>query len=276
MSEDTESGRLRRAEFDEFRRIIYRASGIALGESKDALLSSRVARRMRELGLSSHAEYLDVIRDDDSGTEMRRLIDAISTNVTSFFREPGHFEILKTHLSSLPDDGTELTMWSAACSSGEEPYSMAMVAHAHAATTGRSVRILATDISGEVLDRARQGVYTAEKVSAVPAEYARCYLARSPDGGRRVDAACRRLVTFTRINLAKPPFPMGGPFEVIMCRNVMIYFDAPTRERLVHELERLLAPGGLMMLGHAESLAGMSSSLEAVAPAVYRKPRSST
>lgn len=260
-----------RREFDGFRRLIHDVSGISLGESKDALLAARIGRRMRDLGIDDHADYLELVLSDRSGTEVSRLIDAVSTNVTSFFREVAHFEALARHLEHLRANGaTEVRLWSAACSTGEEPYSMAMVAADVFADTPTRVRVLATDIASDVLATARAAHYPAEKVAKVPPEY-RTGLRRIGAGEYEVAARARSLVTFARINLSAPPFPMSGPFEVIMCRNVMIYFRAQTRQALVTEAERLLAPNGLLMLGHAESLAGMHSALNAERPAVYRK-----
>lgn len=260
-----------RRDFEKFRRLIHQTCGISLGETKDALLSSRVAKRMRQLGLSSHSDYFDVVVGDASGAEMQCLIDAVSTNVTSFFRETEHFEILANHLSSLVAAGQpRIHMWSAACSTGEEPYSMAMVASQVVGATAK-VRILATDISAGALATAQAGRYPAERVSRIPSQYAAGQLRVGPDGDWHVSAAVRSMVAFSPINLAKPPFPMRGPLDVVFCRNVMIYFDRTTRQHLVREIERLLPPGGLLMLGHAESLAGVECSMKALAPAVYRK-----
>lgn len=264
---------IRQQEFERFRRLIRDASGIALGDSKDALLVARVQRRMRDLSIGDYAEYLEVIEGDASGAEICRLIDAVSTNVTSFFREPAHFEVLGNHLADLRSTGAhEVRMWSAACSTGEEPYSMAMVAHSALNDTSIRTRILATDIAGDVLERARHGRYRKDRVETIPLQY-RPLLRFAEAGEWEPVPAVRSMISFTRINLSAPPFPMSGPFEVIMCRNVMIYFSIETRKALIAEAERLLAPGGLLMLGHAESLAGMSTDLRSVAPAVYRKPQ---
>ncbi len=272
MDESVDRYGIGRREFEGFRRLIHDVSGINLGESKDALLAARVARRMRTLGISDHAEYLDLIVNDCSGEETCELIDAISTNVTSFFREPEHFNMLAAHLRQLAEIGvTEVRLWSAACATGEEPYTMAMVAAEALGGYSVRVRILATDISGAALDAARAGVYRADKVRTVPPAYSR-YLRRTRSGEYEVTQQVRSMVTFARINLSVSPFPMTGPFDTVMCRNVMIYFAKPTRERLIAEVERLLAPGGLMMLGHAESLAGIPSAMVARAPAAYQKP----
>lgn len=259
-----------RHDFGRFRHLIHDACGISLGESKDALLTARIARRMRELGTDSHGAYYELIVADTTGAELQCLLDAVSTNVTSFFREPEHFAILGSHLGRRAAAGAnELRLWSAACATGEEPYSMAMVA-ASAVPAACRVRILATDISTEALATACAGRYAAERVAKVPREYASRHLAAAA-GAHQVSQALRSMVTFSPINLSRPPFPMRGPFDVVFCRNVMIYFDRDTRQRLIRDIERLLAPGGLLMLGHAESLAGIACSMKAVAPAVYEK-----
>jgi len=265
--------RIGRREFDGFRRLIRDVSGIALGESKDALLVARVGRRMRALNLTEYADYLALVEEDTTGTEVCQLIDAISTNVTSFFREPQHFDTLAERLRQLANTRRgDPVLWSAACSTGEEPYSMAMVAARALSESGGRARILATDISGDALCTARVARYDAAKTASVPDDLASSFMRRAADGSVGIVPKIKSTVTFARINLSAPPFPMKGPFDVIMCRNVMIYFDKATRQRLVAELERLLAPGGLVMLGHSESLAGIQSSLRAVQPAVYEKP----
>lgn len=263
-------GPLSRRDFDRFRHLIHEASGISLGENKDALLAARIQRRMRALSIDDFCDYLEVVEGDGSGAEVCHLIDAVSTNVTSFFREPTHFGYLEEHLRSLRDSGvTEVRMWSAACSTGEEPYSMAMVASEVFAETSVRVRILATDIASDVLDKARSGRYPAEKLTKLPVQYRP--LVRQAGDEAQVAQQLKSMVTFARINLSSPPFPMAGPFHVVFCRNVMIYFRPETRAALMKEAERLLAPGGLLFLGHAESSAGMATALKSVAPAVYRK-----
>lgn len=260
-----------RRDFERFRRLIHDACGISLGETKDALLTARVAKRMRQLGLASHGGYYELVVADETGAELQCLLDAVSTNVTSFFREPEHFAILGRHLGALAEEGKrDIRLWSAACSTGEEPYSMAMVASSSVPSSCR-VRILATDISTEVLGRAHRGCYPAERVALIPREFSLRHLSVTRSGEHQVSQALRSMVTFSSINLSRPPFPMRGPFDVVFCRNVMIYFDRDTRQRLVGDIERLLAPGGLLMLGHAESLAGIECAMKACAPAVYQK-----
>jgi chemotaxis protein methyltransferase CheR len=264
-----------RAVFDRFRSIVYKTSGISLNDTKEALVSARVAKRMRALGLEDYETYLQRVEEDRDGREVIHLIDAISTNVTSFFREPAHFDLLSHLVSRWMDEGQKrFRFWSAASSTGEEPYTMAMTLLE--ATQGRSVdmRILATDISTAVLEKCRVGAYAADKLAGVPGPLRDRYFELRRDGraGQYVAKPCMRdLLAFQRLNLSQPPFPMRGPMDVVFCRNVMIYFDNGVRRRLLEEIYRLLKPGGYLMVGHAESLTGMMSEFKVFRPSVYVK-----
>jgi chemotaxis protein methyltransferase CheR len=205
------------------------------------------------------------------------LVDAISTNVTGFFRERAHFEFLAKAMGRwLAAGQRRFRIWSAACSTGEEPYSIA-ITMLEAATRGRGgadMRILATDISTRVLETSRQGTYQQERLDAVSPILRKRYF--TPDEPQNpahytVKDVLSRMVVFRRLNLSAPPFPMRGPLDVIFCRNVMIYFDRRVRERLLEELRRLLRPGGYLMVGHAESLTGMTGGFQAVRPSTYTK-----
>jgi chemotaxis protein methyltransferase CheR len=259
-------------EFDALRALIYARSGITLGEHKLALVVARVGKRMRELGISTHAEYLEHV-ERGGPEEVVRLLDVISTNVTSFFREPVHFEVLEAALRRWTAAGQRrFRLWSAACSSGEEPYTMAMTLLEAADGQALDVRILATDISTVVLDQAIAGVYRKDKVAPVPPQLRQRYLEPAcPDGSAlAVTTALRRLVVFRRLNLSQP-LPMHGPLDVIFLRNAMIYFDQPVRQRLVRECHRLLRPGGYLLVGHAENLTGLAHGFSAERPSVYVK-----
>lgn len=264
--------------FEQFRDLIYEQSGISLASSKQTLLQSRIGKRMRTLNIGQEQDYLHRIVGDQSGEEIVFLLDAISTNVTYFYREPEHFDRLKTVLQQWLSEGrSRIRLWSAACSSGQEPYTMGMVASEVIRQSGKSgtdLRILATDISTKVLDAAIRGQYTEREIERVSSEDRSRYL-RSAGGPQpaayTVADELRQLITFRRLNLSQPPFPMRGPFDAIFCRNVMIYFDDPVRARLVAEMTRLLRPGGLLFIGHAESLLGITANLAAVAPSVYQK-----
>ncbi len=261
--------------FHAFRELVYNRSGIALRDGKEALVCARVSKRMRALGLEDYGAYLRHLRRDETNEEIVQLLDAISTNVTSFFREPDHFTFLKERLRAWHAQGQRrFRLWSAACSSGEEPYSMAMTLWDALPENGVDAKILATDISTRVLQRCREGTYPKDKIQPVPAALRERYLAASPNGDRTLYAVgqpLRRTITFARLNLSEPPFPMQGPLDVVFCRNVMIYFDNLVRRRLLEEIYRLLKPGGFLLVGHAESLTGMVSDFHTVHPSVYVK-----
>ena len=246
--------------------------GIRLRDGKEALVVSRLGHRVRALRRPTLGGYIDAVIGGELPDELPHFIDVLTTNKTSFFREPAHFEFLVEHVYPLlAQRGGEVKMWSAACSSGEEPYTLAMTVRDHLpAPAAAKVRILATDISGRILDAARTGRYTAAQVQGVPPETLRRHFARHGDA-YDVLPAVRDLVRFGRLNLMDA-WPMKGPFDVIFCRNVMIYFDRPTQERLVRRFAELLPPGGILCVGHAESLSGLDHGLIAVQPAVYRKP----
>jgi chemotaxis protein methyltransferase CheR len=262
--------------FAQFRQLVYQHSGIELGPGKEALVYGRVSKRMRALGIKDEKQYLDHVLADATGDELVMLLDAISTNFTQFFREPDHFTLLEKFLKDALKSGrTKLRIWSAACSSGEEPYSIAMIAARVMEATGRKVdaRILATDLSASMLNLGRAAIYPALRLKDIPVSMRDKFVVQH--GGETADFTLverlQQLVTFRRLNLAQPPYPMHGPFDVIFCRNVMIYFDKAISAGIVREAERLLRPGGLLLIGHSESLVGISTSLTSVRPSVYRQ-----
>ena len=263
--------------FNEFRQIVYDRSGIALNESKEALVRARLGKRMRALGMEDYREYLRHVTQDTTGEEIVHMLDAISTNVTHFFREADHFAFLSEAFTGWLGQGQRrFRFWSAACSTGEEPYSLALTLLD--ATNGHSadLKVLATDISTRALDICRRGEYPDEKTKDIPPSLRERYFER---GGARTDptysvrAEAREIVVPKRLNLSKPPFPMHGPMDAVFCRNVMIYFDNTVRKRLLDEMYRLLKPGGFLFVGHAESLTGMMSEFKAVKPSIYVKQR---
>ena len=260
--------------FERFRKLVYEKSGISLGPHKVSLVSARIGRRMRELNLTEHEEYLDLIVGDDSGNELVHFIDAISTNVTSFFREGRHFEFLREALSKWYASGQRrFRIWCAAASTGEEPYTLAMTA-LDCLGGGIDLRILATDISTRVLQSCQRGVYSEAKADSIPKGLRSRFFEKQVLQGETYYSASeemRRVLTFRRLNLSTPPFPMKGPMDVIFCRNVMIYFDEGLRQKLAGEAHRLLRPGGFFVVGHSESLTGGSKDFKVVIPAVYKK-----
>jgi chemotaxis protein methyltransferase CheR len=258
------------AQFHEISRTVYEVAGIQLREGKEGLVRSRLAKRIRQLGLAGFDGYLERVRGDASGRELAEMVDLLTTNKTSFYRESAHFDFLRERL--LPSLGSgPVRIWSAGCSSGEEPYTMAMVVRdVWPGAERRDVKILATDISRRVLATAAGGEYPATIASDVPADLLRRHWTRQPGDGWRAGASLRSLITFAPLNLMGA-WPLKGPFHAIFCRNVMIYFDKPTQQTLVNRYHDLLAPGGYLFVGHSESLSALTHSFAYVQPAVYRK-----
>lgn len=264
--------------FEAIRDFVYGKCGITLGEKKRSLVSARIRKRMRALQIISPKDYFQYIMEDPTGMEIVMLIDSISTNVTSFFRESNHLDFLKEKTAEWLKAGqTRFRFWSAACSSGEEPYSMAFMikdALTGAGATGTDVKILASDISTKVLGLAHQGQYEESKINTVPEEHRLKYMDRikGPKGNNyMVKQEIKDLVVIKRINLTEMPFPMKGPMDMIFCRNVMIYFDKSLRKKLVEEFYRLMKPGGYLIVGHTESLIDIHASFKRVGPSVYIK-----
>jgi len=267
-------------EFAAFRELVHRETGIALGPHKRALLEARLTKRLRALGLATFSAYHDHLRAHDAtGEERRRFVNAITTNETAFFREPAHFEHLTTtwlparHARAAAGE-RRLRAWSAACSTGEEPYSIAMTLLDGLDDPRRmDVRILASDIDTDVLERAAAGIYPTDSVGRVPERVLRRHFLRgvgARDGMVRVRQEVRDLVTFRRLNFLDEPWPIRTRFDLIFCRNVLMYFDRPMQARLVARLERMLEPHGLLVLGHAENLLGLASDMRRVTSTIYR------
>ncbi|MFT5086537.1 MAG: chemotaxis protein methyltransferase CheR [Candidatus Latescibacterota bacterium] len=260
------------AHFAQIKTWLYEASGIDLKPGKESLVKNRLTNRLRILGLSGFDAYLRYIEQDASHDEMAILIDSMTTNKTSFFRETPHFEYIAKDLLPAWSKKTSVRIWSAGCSSGEEPYSLAMLFLAKLSKPS-AVRILATDISDTILSAARKGTYRKDQVADVPTAYKTKYLQSSaPEEPPlfTVKQEARNLVRFASLNLMGS-WPMKGPFDLILCRNVMIYFDHPTQERLINRYYDMLAPGGHLFIGHSESLSSTQHSFDYVQPAVYRR-----
>ncbi|MDX2182938.1 MAG: protein-glutamate O-methyltransferase [Gemmatimonadaceae bacterium] len=256
---------------DEFRAIsalVTQRAGIQLPPGKEGLVRSRLAKRLRALGLPDFKSYIARVTTDDDTVELQQLLDAISTNKTSWWRESAHFDLLAEEVASLKPTAAPYTVWSAGCSTGEEPYTLGIVLSEVLGSSDKA-RMLATDLSTRVLDKAKAGQYTQEELEGVsPARRAKWFTASGTTF--TVTPSLRRMVSFAHLNLMGP-WPMKGPFDAIFCRNVMIYFDKPTQGRLVERYRQLLRPGGLLFIGHSESLTGLSHQYQYVAPAVYRK-----
>jgi chemotaxis protein methyltransferase CheR len=261
--------------FDTLRQLVYEKAGININDNKVALVAARVGKRMRELSIADDKTYLDFLLNDESGTEIVQLLDVISTNVTSFFRESVHFDILGSVFEQWYAKGQRtFRFWSAASSSGEEPYTMAMTLLDKVNGGKADIKILATDLSTRILAKCAKAVYSGPKVEPVPAHLLGRYFEKQGTGKDALFAVrqeVKDLVTFTRINLSMPPFPMSGPFDAVFCRNVMIYFDNAVRKRLLEDIYRLLKINGYLFVGHAESLTGILSGFKAVKPSVYIK-----
>ncbi|HWA85551.1 MAG TPA: protein-glutamate O-methyltransferase CheR [Opitutus sp.] len=272
---------MRDNEFEFIRTLVYDRSRIHLGPEKRELVSARLGKRLRAARLATVGEYCELLRSPGADEEISHLIDAISTNHTFFFRENAHFDFLRE--VALPEllakrqarRWARLNVWSAACSSGEEPYSIAMILDENLGATGWPWRVEATDISHRVLARATAGIYRDDVVQKLPAGYAQRYFQRGfgpQEGNQRVKPALRNAVAFGQLNLLEGQPASPEPFQVIFCRNVMIYFDRPTQQQLVNKLARHLVPGGYLLVGHSESLTGIKHSLQTIRPAVYRLP----
>lgn len=261
-------------DFAFLRDLIMREAGIHLNEQKRSLVEGRLAKRLRHHGMRSYREYVELLRERDAdGKERLEFVNCITTNKTAFFREQHHFDFLRHEVIGA-DPSRALRIWSAACSTGEEPYSIAMTVGTSNGRRNADIRILATDISTRVLAEAQSGRYPEARLSTVPEARRRtCFTSVSAEGETfyEVKPELRRLVMFRRLNFKAMPYPIRGTFDVIFCRNAMIYFDRPQRERMVREFARLLRPGGYLLVGHAETLIGMSDCFRVIRPSIYER-----
>lgn len=261
--------------FEKIRSFVHSRCGISLCDRKKPLVSSRIRKRMRELQIPGPKEYFTYIQDDPTGMEVQMLLDSIATNVTAFFREAAHMDFLKEKANEWMRAGQKrLRFWCAACSSGEEPYSMAFVLRDAAAAARADVKILASDISTKVLGLAHQGLYSEASAAPVPAHYREKFMEKiKSNGGVKymVRLVIKDMLAIQQLNLTQMPFPMKGPLDMIFCRNVMIYFDKDLRKKLVAEFYRLLKPGGYLIVGHTESLIDLHAGFKRTGPSIYMK-----
>ncbi|HHJ17487.1 MAG TPA: protein-glutamate O-methyltransferase CheR [Gammaproteobacteria bacterium] len=266
-------------DFEAVRTTLHATAGITLDADKRDLVYARLARRLRALRMTAFSDYMVLVNSPRGAEERVHFINALTTNLTAFFREPHHFdflagrllpEVLRRHAADRP-----VRIWSAGCSTGEEPYSIAMVAQeVLASAAGLAPEILATDLDSSVIASARQGRYARERIAGLSAQRSRKWFRPLPgSGGGTVEVKheLRKTVTFRQLNLMHD-WPVQGPFELIFCRNVVIYFDRPTRQRLLERFADCLCDGGYLFLGRSEVMYDPAGRFEPVGPAVYRKP----
>jgi len=258
-------------EFKKLSELIYERCGIKLGPEKKTLLQARLGKVLRKEGLPSYEAYYRKVVMDRTGRELVRLIDLVTTNFTQFFREAQHFNFLREHvLKEMKRMGARgIYIWSAACATGEEPYSIAILLLESKEIAGWRREVLASDVSAQALEFAREGVYPQERLKGIPPEWREKYF-EEVEGGYRVKEKVKGMVDFRRLNLLSPP-PWRSCFDVIFCRNVMIYFDRPTKQRVLGHLWQALKPGGYLFVGHAESLFNLGDGFRYVRPAIYRR-----
>jgi chemotaxis protein methyltransferase CheR len=266
-------------EFRRLREFIHAHSGIALSGHKRALVCSRLAKRLRHHDLQHYSDYYSLLTENDpDGLELVAMINSITTNKTDFFREPHHFRFLAEDVFPLyrnnPNRERPIRLWSAAASTGEEAYSLAMTAlDVMPSFNERDIRILATDIDTDVLSRAENGVYTNEQAKHIPAALLRRYFLKGQgphEGEIQAKPVLKSLIRFRRLNLQDDPWPMQAPFDVILCRNVLIYFDKPTQLKLFRRMAGMLKKDGYLMLGHSEAIYGLVDYFKPVGHSIYQ------
>ena len=269
-------------EFALFQSMIHKESGIHLAQSKRPLLVGRLSRRLRELGLSSFGAYYRLVTEDGSDGERRRMLDCICTNETQFFREARQFEFLERYiipewkaLAASRQRSRRVRVWSCACSTGEEPFSLAMtLLYNLTPGAGWEIEILASDLSERALETARMAVWPIEKARHIAPAFLRAFMlqgTRSQEGTMKAGREIRSLIRFERVNLSGEVYPIKELFDLILCRNVLIYFNADSRRRVIDRLLNHLAPYGYLFLGHAESLNGLATRVRSVGPTIYMR-----
>jgi len=267
---------LQDGDFRKIASLVMDKTGIVLGEKKRAFIHGRLGRRLRMLGMSDFSQYCRLLESKDGEAERHMLINAVTTNHTSFFREEHHFDYLtKTVLPTIVDERRSapgrLRIWSAGCSTGEEPHTIAMMLREFRPSLEEwDARILATDLDTNVVSHAATGVYDADRLDAIPAAYRKRHVTVEGDGRFRVNDDVRALISFAPLNLLEK-WPMSGPFDVIFCRNVVIYFDKPTQRKLFDRYAELLRPDGWLFIGHSESLLNVTNRFSLVGRTIYRR-----
>lgn len=262
---------LQQNEFLWIKDYLYKHAGIVLNEGKQALVTGRLDKRLRYHGLSCYSEYFRLFGKPGFEQETSMAIDLLTTNETYFFREAKHFEFLKNEFFPQCNTGRPIRAWSAASSSGEEAYTLAMILAEHAKNS--QWEIIGTDISTRILEKARKGLYSLNAAEKIPLPLLKKYCLKGSgefDGFLLIDAALRNHVKFQYANLIDK-LPDLGSFDLIFLRNVMIYFDMPTKQKLISRIQNFLRPGGYFFVSHSESLNGMQCDLQMIAPSIYRK-----
>ena len=267
---------MEKKDYSDLRDFIYSKSGISLSENKESLVSARIGKRLRTLGLNTPREYINILKNETDEAELIQFLDVISTNVTFFYREAAHFKLLSEIIKKWYNGGQkQFKIWCAASSSGEEPYTLAMTClNAVNNDSKVDIKILGTDISTRILKTASEGIYPELAMKDVPkANLNKYFLKQNIDGAIFYKAApkIRDIITFKRLNLSVTPYPLKGPIDIVFCRNVMIYFDNPIKTKLVAEVHRILRPEGYLMVGHSESLTGITTGFKVIQPAAYQK-----
>ncbi|WP_301102567.1 protein-glutamate O-methyltransferase CheR [Propionivibrio sp.] len=260
-------------EFGLFQRLIYKIAGISLSDAKKILLVGRLTRRLKQYELSSFGDYYRMLATGNFPEEIQTMVDLLTTNETYFFREPKHFDFLRNEILATHTSPSTFRVWSAASSSGEEAYSIAMTLAE--ALPNTPWEIVGSDISSKVLAKAAAGHYSLARTEGIPPGHMRKYClkgVRSNSGTFLITPELRKKTSFHQINLMHPVDADIGEFEVIFLRNVMIYFDAQTKTRVVHNLLPRLQPGGHLIIGHSETLNGITDHVTAIRPTIYRKP----
>lgn len=261
-------------EFDQLRKLLYANAGISLNDSKKILLTGRLAKRLNALGLANYTQYFKYVSDVRNRDELDFMVDLLTTNETYFFREPKHFDFLRDEVLPAVKPGQPFRVWSAAASIGAEAYTIAMIL-AEGLGESASWDVLGTDISSSVLEKARQGMYAIGEAEKIPPQYLKKYClkgVRSQQGTLLIDRRLRQRVRFEKLNLIADHFVKPGDFDVIFLRNVLIYFDNETKTRVVQNLLPCLKPGGYLIVGHSETLSGITTALPQLRPTIYQKP----
>jgi len=260
------------ADFERIRKLIYKEAGISLNPSKKDMVYGRLVRRIRELKLTSFAAYVDYLESMSGKREFEQFVNALTTNLTFFFREEHHFPILAEHLKQRVTAGaSELSIWCAASSTGEEPYSLAITAlEAFPLGSKPSISIIATDLDTSVLETGRKGIYPDEKISRLPPGHVHKYFDKLADGSYQAKPVLRNMITFQRLNLIENNWALRKQFDAIFCRNVMIYFDRDTQFAVLKKFAPLLKPDGLLFVGHSENFYFASDYFQLRGKTVYQ------